>query len=276
MPWFKVDDGLHSSRKVLSIPRSMRLQAVGLWTLAGSWCAKELTDGHFPDYMVEEWGGSPELVEALVKSGLWESQSQGFDFHNWGEYQPTKEEVEGARTAEAERKRKWRESRKSGRTDAPVPPDATDMSHGTRRDGPMGQDGRVRQASGHPDPTRPDPTRPSTTSDEVVDLAPAKSNRRKAETPLADGWGPANSAYEYCELHNLDIRHEESQFRNHAAANDRRQRDWDAAFRTWLGNAKKYQAAKSATSKPSAFHRNLDTVAWYAEQEQQTGKEIEA
>ena len=39
MAWFKVDDGFHSSRKVLSIPRRSRLAAIGAWTIAGAWCA---------------------------------------------------------------------------------------------------------------------------------------------------------------------------------------------------------------------------------------------
>jgi hypothetical protein len=77
--------------------------------------------------------------------------------------------------------------------------------------------------------------------------------RRKPEVPLPDGWGPSNTAFEYCQANGIDLRHEESQFRNHVAANDRRQRDWDAAFRTWLGNAKKY-------TKPTPTERAMRTV----------------
>ena len=43
--WFKVDDGLHASRKVIRIPRSIRLAAIGLWTISGSWSAHEELDG---------------------------------------------------------------------------------------------------------------------------------------------------------------------------------------------------------------------------------------
>ncbi|PPG34508.1 hypothetical protein [Rathayibacter sp. AY2B9] len=114
----------------------------------------------------------------------------------------------------------------------------------------------------------------TTPSNEGVSAPTSKSSRRKPETPLADGWGPANSAYEYAQLHGLDIRHEESQFRNHAAANDRRQRDWDAAFRTWLGNAKKYQPA-STQPKLTAAQRNMQTVALFREDEERQRLEIE-
>ena len=40
MVWFKVDDGFYSSQKVLSMPRSCRLAAVGLWTMAGNWSGR--------------------------------------------------------------------------------------------------------------------------------------------------------------------------------------------------------------------------------------------
>lgn len=137
--WFKVDDGLPTSRKILSIPRSVRLSAVGLWTLAGAWSAGEELDGHVPDYMVTELGGTPRLVDALIRSGLWEEVAEGAQFSNWAEYQPTRAELEAARAKEAERKRRWREHR----TPPSVPP---------------GQHVGREPESGHPDPTRPDPT----------------------------------------------------------------------------------------------------------------------
>lgn len=95
--WFKVDDSLHSSRKIMSIPRSIRLAAVGLWTIAGSWSADEELDGFVPAYMIAEWGATPKLVAALVTAGLWEPTEEGTQFHKWSEYQPTRAELEAER-----------------------------------------------------------------------------------------------------------------------------------------------------------------------------------
>ncbi|WP_313277023.1 hypothetical protein [Timonella senegalensis] len=122
--WFKVDDKFHSSRKLLSIPRRQRLAAVGLWTIAGSWAADHERDGLIPDYMIEEWGGTKTLVDALVKAGLWQRVSElddpnsiefqnstvEFSFSNWEEYQPTKAQLEEGREKNREKLRKWRES----------------------------------------------------------------------------------------------------------------------------------------------------------------------
>ena len=148
MAWFKVDDGLPASRKILSIPRSVRLSSVGLWTLAGAWSAHQELDGMVPAYMVSELGGTPRLVSALVDAGLWSTVPNGSQFNNWREYQPTRADLEAVRTASAERKREYRK----GRT-----------SQGQQ----VGQPGDKVSDNTTPDPTRPDPT-PLTTPKGVV------------------------------------------------------------------------------------------------------------
>lgn len=148
MAWFKVDDGFHSSRKVLSIPRRTRLAAVGAWALAGAWCADELTDGRIPDYMISEWGFPPSVVDALVTSGLWEREHGSLAFCNWAEYQPSKADVDAEREASRERMRELRAKRKQKK-----PQDDAAKEEVFGRTVTNGSE-NVR----NPDPTRPDPT----------------------------------------------------------------------------------------------------------------------
>lgn len=79
-----------------------------------------------------------------------------------------------------------------------------------------------------------------------------RASRRKPLTRLPDDWTPKPSHVQYARDRGVDGRHEEGQFRAHAAANDRMQRDWDAAFRGWLGNAR--------PGKPSPTERAQRTV----------------
>lgn len=148
MTWFKVDDGLHSHRKVLSIPRKDRGAAMGLWVLAGSWSADNLTDGHIPAYMVSELGSTPKAARSLVSAQLWIETGDGYEFHQWSQpgRQPTRAEVEADREAERIRKSEYRERVKSQRDKAGTP---SGTPNGTGTDVPAG----VRT-------TRPDPTRP--------------------------------------------------------------------------------------------------------------------
>lgn len=104
MPWFKVDDGFTSSPKVISIPRSIRLMAIGAWTSAGNYSAKNLTDGYVPNFYLDDIGAPQEIVEALVKSGLWDLVEDGIQFHDWCEYQPSAVEYLEKRREVSERR----------------------------------------------------------------------------------------------------------------------------------------------------------------------------
>lgn len=143
MPWFKIDDGFTNSKPVLRLQRRVRVSAIGLWTLAGAWSAKEMTDGFIPDYVIEELASTPAIAGHLVKCGLWEEAVEGWQFKGWEKYQPTREQIMEARDREAERKRKYRESQRR--------PSGTSA----------GQTEGHHRESEPPDPTRPDPTRPS-------------------------------------------------------------------------------------------------------------------
>jgi hypothetical protein len=89
MPWFKVDDGFTSSRKVISIPRQHRMVAIGAWTMAGNFAAKELTDGHVPQYYLDEIGATDDIVNLLINADLWLKHEDGIQFKNWCDYQPS-------------------------------------------------------------------------------------------------------------------------------------------------------------------------------------------
>ena len=146
MVWFKVDDGFYTSQKVLSIPRASRLAAVGLWTMAGNWSGRELSDGRVPQYVLAELGATPRLRRALVEARLWLDRGPaGVEFKNWAEFQPTREQVEEERAKSAERQRKWRERHKGETGDEPVSNTVTDT---------------VTNGGSNDAPTRPDPTRP--------------------------------------------------------------------------------------------------------------------
>ena len=148
MAWFKIDDGFHSSRKLLKIPKRTRFAAVGLWTVAGSWAADQLTDGNVPDYMISVFGAPPAAPEALVDSGLWQRTSDGYVFYNWHEYQPSKQDVDAERAASRERMRELRARRKLKK-----PLEQAEEGGVFGRTDANGSE-NVR----NPDPTRPDPT----------------------------------------------------------------------------------------------------------------------
>lgn len=68
--------------------------------------------------------------------------------------------------------------------------------------------------------------------------------RRSAKRPIPEDWKPNAKHQDYADERGLDLSTEAFRFRNHAHANDRRQVDWDAAFRMWLSRAKDFAPAK--------------------------------
>lgn len=81
-----------------------------------------------------------------------------------------------------------------------------------------------------------------------------KKVRRKPETTLPDDWVPTDGHLAYARESGIDLSHESEQFKNWALAKDVRYRDWNAGFRTWLGNARKW--AKPVAPEPK---RNIIT-----------------
>jgi hypothetical protein len=94
--WFFVDDHLHDHRKA----RKAGPEDIGLWTLAGSWCADNLTDGFIPSDVAIRWVSGDSLSQVagrLVACGLWHvaevDGETGWQFHDWDDYQQTREQV---------------------------------------------------------------------------------------------------------------------------------------------------------------------------------------
>ena len=130
MPWFKIDDTLHSHPK----SRAAGAHAMGLWAMSGAYSSAYKLDGFVPRDYVTTWPQGVKLADRLVASNYWHPDGQecdclperrrtgGWYFHDWSDYQVSAEEIERDREMARERQRRRREalrqSRKEG-SDAP-------------------------------------------------------------------------------------------------------------------------------------------------------------
>ena len=155
MTWFKVDDGFYDHPKVIDLP----LAAVGLWALAGAYCARHLTDGVITDRQIRAIGGTRKQAAALVAAGLWSvddapPSARRFAFNDWGDFQPSRADVEAKREEARERMAAARaRKRKTSGNGEMFARTGSERSQEVRSDG-------LSERSHYPDPTRPDPTRP--------------------------------------------------------------------------------------------------------------------
>ena len=74
----------------------------------------------------------------------------------------------------------------------------------------------------------------------------APNRGKKPSSVLADDWTPSAANSAFAKENRIDLPAEIGQFKAHAEANDKRQVNWDAAFRLWLGNVVKWRKPENA------------------------------
>jgi hypothetical protein len=113
MTWFAVDDKFWSHPKTIGIS----LSAVGVWTLAGSWCSAHLTDGYIPEdalLMVCRNKATRRPIQELLDRNLWTVAGDGFQFVDWMQWQRSKTEIQAKRAATRARQEAYRERKRQG------------------------------------------------------------------------------------------------------------------------------------------------------------------
>lgn len=274
MPWFYVDDGFSDSKPVLDMPDRYRLAACGLWTLAGSWSAKEELDGFVPDSKLKTLGARPPILAALTEPGpmsapLCARVEGGIQFNSWGKWQKTRADLKEKRREDAERQRAWREAH----PDAKKPSKVRGRNALTSADTDSSQrDATVTDAvtddvtddvsrcdasrapARGPDPTRPDPTQVSTSPGDVPDEAlVSRSTDTARGARLPDGWEPSTAviAQMRADHPRVDIKAEHSKFidywHDQPGAKGRKV-DWTGTWRNWIRRADEQQPARNGAT----------------------------
>jgi hypothetical protein len=231
--WFKVDDSFYDHLKVFDAPDC----AVALWVRAGAWAARNLTDGFVPSGMPARLcDDADNAVKELVRRKLWSRVKDGYRFHDWTKYQPTRESVEHEREAATERKRRERDRRKSEKAQVNTPA-VTDTS---RRDAPV----TAGVTHGAVTAPRPDPT---TSSNEEVLGSPAappgiEDDRTKNGTRIPDDFQVTPAMVEWAKrvCPDIDGRSETAKFINYWQAKpgkDGLKLSWNRTWQNWMRTA---------------------------------------
>jgi hypothetical protein len=132
--WVKLDDHFPEHRKLAELGAYAPLCG-WLYICALAWCNRQLTDGRIPfghlprltcfDHIsaVAEDVKVETLATMLVNAGLWEKTRDGYQIHDYLEYQYSREEVLKLRALRAESGRlggqqRWQNARQSAKQDA--------------------------------------------------------------------------------------------------------------------------------------------------------------
>lgn len=94
MTWGRMDDKFHRSRKVKTLRRTASgRKALGTWVFWWSWCLDDPElNGFIPSEDLDE--SDRKCASVLVSAGLWDEIQGGFCFHDFHDYNPTREQRE--------------------------------------------------------------------------------------------------------------------------------------------------------------------------------------
>ncbi len=113
MSYFTVDDQMHSHDKTLDlVGTAVGRQALGLWTVAGSWCGGHPeTMGEVSLKRIRALGFTEKHAKALESVQFWDKTTEGWCFHNWMDRRPNDKKLSKRRDDTRLRVRKHRGNR---------------------------------------------------------------------------------------------------------------------------------------------------------------------
>lgn len=233
MTWGKIDDQLAFHPKALAAGN----EALGMWVRSMSYSCQMLTGGFISSEIVTAMGGA-KIASKLVDAGLWHVADGGYQFHDWEKYQPCAEtekiKRERTRQARSEAGKMGAESRWN---DKPKPePMANDMANGMAN----------AMAKPMANAWQNDAPEPEPDIKEVVVVKPTR------KTQLQRGWKPSPEGYEYARKNapGMNIPIELEKFEDYNLQQNRTTADWDAAWRTWVRNAVKFDPSLATPPPP--------------------------
>lgn len=113
MGWIWLDDKFFEHPNIVDLPPAAKLLYVG----GLAWCNQHHTDGHITTAalkIIAAWTGtSTKAARHLVDQGRWHKTGDGYDVHNYLEYQQSAEAAEKAREASRERQRRFKNRRRT-------------------------------------------------------------------------------------------------------------------------------------------------------------------
>lgn len=223
MSWLRVDDKFAFHSKVVAL--ASKNDPITVLIRAGAWSSGEGTDGFIPEHMALTIGSKGAWAKLIV-GRLAEPADGGYSIHDYLQWNPSRAEVEQARTSRQRAGVASGEARRSNATRTHVRTHVQTDAQQTTNNIPS-----------HPIPS-------TERSDHDPANAPGPKAKRGAQLPV--DWAPAPALLEQCtQLAGEDSTTLVAQFADHHRSRGSVMKDWDAAFRTWARNHRRFQRRSS-------------------------------
>lgn len=272
MTWVRVDDQMPEHPKWERLEESPErwARAMSVWVAACCYCSRQLTDGLITRARLSRLTPlGPKAIQAaddLVEARLWERDGDEYRVHDYTHYNPSARDVMAQRASAAERQRRRRLLQLANGDELSQCESPRDNQRDSHEES---QCEFAAPVPSPPVPPRKDPFPEGGTSGPAPS-APTKGERgkvvrRRPETAIPDDLAPDGDDKAYCRVHNLDLQLQWQQFTGHAKTNDRRCRNWKAAWKCWLAKAVEFQQERmvgrqSRDEHEAVKHKPLPTL----------------
>ncbi|MCZ4069242.1 hypothetical protein O1W71_16350 [Microbacterium sp. H37-C3] len=205
-----------------------------------------------PNRTLPRLGGSEAEIRELHQAGLWVPAEGGWQFRDWADYQPLKEDVEAERDAARERMKKVRAAKKgvnkggSGEQPANVPANIGRSSEEVRI--------APSQSQSHPETS-------SSNEEEVKEL--------KRATQITDSFTINDRMRQWAaeQAPDVDIDKRLPEFIDYWRGVGKANKDWEAVWRNGMRKRQEF-AERDRQRRPNRDDENMAVVARLAAQEQ--------
>lgn len=105
LPWVRLDTNVSTHDKFLNLlsdPSSKKWQACSLYFFALAWSGGQETDGKIPKAALFVVHGTPTCARLLVKYGLWNETTTGWEIHNYSDRQQLSHEAYAIRKTQSD------------------------------------------------------------------------------------------------------------------------------------------------------------------------------
>lgn len=236
MPDFRIAESAAEHRKL----RAAGLPAAGLWSLAGAWAMRELTDGWVPAYWVASWPGGMKHARTLVSVGLWYAEERdripGYVFHDWPDYQRSAEQVEHERQRARDRMAAVRAAAKGKPPPGSSSDERSDECSGEHQTN-FGRSSNARSPNVHDSQSLSLDRDCSNEQSRGARNARPRGTRLPADFRVTDAmrsWAATNAP-------GVDVDYETEKFIDYwrgQSGSRASKRDWTATWRNWLRKAR--------------------------------------
>lgn len=250
MSWVKLEDGFFNNRKIVSVSKDAKLVYLAGLCYAGG----ALTDGLIPGNAVAilaaqcDVKSAAKVAKELVAAGLWHEEDGGYQVHDYLEHNESSQNVRAKQDAARERMQRNRSQNvraNKQRTSREVRLPDTDIDTDTELTTTNVVVGAQAPETPSGDSESKSETKPNRATQIMPDWDPGDGLRRWAES---EGFQPG------------DIEREVPQFIDFHRSRGETRKDWDAGFRTWMRNAKKWGHTFAQDPRKQKQPQNMQTA----------------